>query len=215
MLQDSAVDKLLGLDPETVIDYERKNQCDPEFALNPRIRDSWVGLASNVLNTSYQDLFDLLTALNLPAGTRVVDLGSGFGRLGLVIGLGFAGLEFTGVECWQHRLQAAQEIAKKMQMSNVHFEHGDLLSGDYQIPEADIYFSYLTSSDPQSLKSILEKLIQTHNRNYFRLVTKKVAPDLMNRLAPSLSLLKTHGNTLGPFFIYEHNPISSITENQA
>lgn len=95
-----------------------------------------------MLLTSYVDIQAGLRAAALAPGTRVIDLGTAFGRPGMVIGLTRPDLDFIGYEIVAERVAEADRAAKALGLKNVAFVEQDLAAPDFRIPEAGCYFLY-------------------------------------------------------------------------
>src|SRR5665213_1564194 len=67
---------------------------------------------------------ELVRALALPSGSRVLDAGSGEGRVALRLAKEFT-LRITGVDLVEHSVVAAQRLAAKHPDIEIHFEQGD------------------------------------------------------------------------------------------
>ena len=95
------------------------------------------------VQTSYMTLVLALETLRLPHGSKVIDLGSGYGRMGLVVGLLRPDLEFTGYEFVPHRVAASKASADHAGVgARVRFITQDLSLADFAIPAADAYYLY-------------------------------------------------------------------------
>lgn len=95
------------------------------------------------VQTSYVTIFNVLDHLNLPKGAHLVDLGSGFGRVGLVTGLWREDLRSTGYEYVEHRVKASRASADRAGISSrVQFFTQDLSDEQFEIPSADAYYLY-------------------------------------------------------------------------
>lgn len=95
------------------------------------------------VQTSYLTLALALRSLNLKSGARLIDLGSGYGRLGFVVGLLRPDIEFIGYEYVSHRVLAANKSAQHIGINkHVKFITQDLSDKHFQIPTADAYYLY-------------------------------------------------------------------------
>ncbi|HOB93621.1 MAG TPA: methyltransferase domain-containing protein [Aquabacterium sp.] len=91
-------------------------------------------------STSYQDLVTLFDHLALPAGSRFVDLGCGFGRAGFVAALLCQDVCFVGYELVAERVAAAQRAAARLGLRQLVFETADL--SRVQPVDADVYYVF-------------------------------------------------------------------------
>lgn len=91
--------------------------------------------------TSYASIVNVLTELELAPGAHVMDLGSGYGRLGLIAGLWRDDLRATGYEFVGARVDCANAAAARTGTAGrVRFETRDL--GRFAVPAADVYYMY-------------------------------------------------------------------------
>ncbi len=186
-MTDLDLDLYFKIYSEEITKFERKNLGEDFFFYNKRFSDSWLGLDPDVLNTSYNDFRTLLKRLNLAAGKKIVDLGCGYGRLGLLIGKEFPDLKFDGYEYWPHRLEPALRASIQHRMKNISFKMRDLLDENYHFPIGDVYFVYLMSSSPSNMEMLFSRL-QSIATPETIIITRKISEPLMMQWAPWLGL---------------------------
>lgn len=110
------------------------------------------------VQSSYAMFLTTLSKLQLKGGSKVVDLGSGYGRFGFVIGLAYPELHFTGFEFVKERVIQANEISKNFGLNKmVNFIEQDLSTEAFEIPQADLYYMYDPFLDT-TYKSLFKKL---------------------------------------------------------
>lgn len=135
------------------------------------------------VQSSYSTLLNALREINPAQGTRFIDLGSGYGRAGLVIGLLRPDIDFIGYEYVPHRVDIANSSVKNLDMqSHVHFYTQDLASLDFKVPEADIYYMY----DPftkETYKYVLDQLQEIGRHRKIAIATKGNARDWMDEFS--------------------------------
>lgn len=114
------------------------------------------------VQTSYSTIFRLLDHLRLPEGAHLVDLGSGFGRVGLAAGLWRGDLRFSGYEYVGHRVEAARASAKRsgLDEARVRFLRQDLGEAGFRLPVAEVYYLY----DPFSQETYRRVFAQIEKR---------------------------------------------------
>jgi SAM-dependent methyltransferase len=118
----------------------------------------WAGLDPETLQTPYPEIGRMLTALELPPGSEVVDLGAAYGRMGLVIARFFPELRFRGFEISSFR---AEEGARFLScFPNTHLSQADVTASGFPFPDADAYFLY----DFHHLESLLRVLDRIRER---------------------------------------------------
>lgn len=109
------------------------------------------------VQTSYTTILKALRNLGLARGARLIDLGSGYGRVGLVTGLWREDLNFTGYEYVGHRVEASRASAARAGIGDrVNFVEQDLSAKDFAIPSAEAYYMF----DPFSADTYLHVLNQ-------------------------------------------------------
>lgn len=132
------------------------------------------------VQSSYSTLLNALREINPAQGTRFIDLGSGYGRAGLVVGLLRPDIDFIGYEYVPHRVDIANSSVKNLEMqSHVHFFAQDLAALDFKIPEADIYYMY----DPftkETYTYVLDQLQEIGRHRKITIATKGNAREWMD-----------------------------------
>lgn len=121
------------------------------------------------VQTSYSSILLALDRAQVPQGARVLDLGSGYGRVGFVLGLLRPDVSFTGYEYVDHRVQDSKAVAAKAGLANVDFETQDL--SHFDLPRADVYYMY----DPFSRETyayVLNQLIAIGRTDPVTIITK-------------------------------------------
>ncbi|MEM6293153.1 MAG: hypothetical protein AAGA54_17895 [Myxococcota bacterium] len=141
-LSNRALDRLLGFDVEGVADLARRRiDDDPEL----EGKWCWQGPGEDVTQTRYEDFVAL--ARTLDTGTHIVDLGSGFGRLGFVLGLLRPDVRFTGLEVVRERVAESVRVTRALGLSRgVVHRCADL--AHHRVPDADAYFLFFSFPEP-------------------------------------------------------------------
>lgn len=151
------MDEILG------INYE----LDQEMANENRER-VFEGAGAGV-QTSYSSILLALDRVRPREGARVLDLGSGFGRVGFVLGLLRPDLDFTGYEFVDHRVRDCTAVASRAGLEKTSFATQDLSA--FTIPSADVYYMY----DPfnrETYETVLHQLIAHGRANEITIITK-------------------------------------------
>jgi hypothetical protein len=117
---------------------------------------TWIGLDPQVIQTPYAELVEILGLLDLEGGKKVVDLGAGYGRMGIVLNSLYPSSSFLGLELVKERVTEGMRIFKKLSLSAELIEQ-DLTQDNVEIPMADIYFIY-DFGEIKHIKKILELL---------------------------------------------------------
>ncbi len=126
------------------------------------------------VQTSYATILDILEHLQLPANSHVIDLGSGYGRLGLIGGLWRSDLQFTGYEFVAHRVDVSQKSAARTGLTaRVRFHEQDLGDPSFQIPAADVYYMYDPFNE-QTYGQVLDRLLNVAREQPITIVSKAI-----------------------------------------
>lgn len=124
------------------------------------------------VQSGYSTVLTALEKLYPSVGSRFIDLGSGYGRVGLVVGLMRPDLDFIGYEFVQHRVDIANTSTQNLGLENhVHFLTQDLSLKEFQIPEAEVYYMYDPFSE-ETYGHVLSQLIMISRRRKITIVTK-------------------------------------------
>ena len=103
---------------------------------------TWVGLSHQTLQTPYSELKQICELLNPADGSRLVDLGAGYGRMGLVLNVFYPKAFFIGYEYVQERVEEGKRVLLENNCHHSSLHVQDLTAADFQLPEADFYFLY-------------------------------------------------------------------------
>ncbi len=124
------------------------------------------------VQSGYSTVLTALENLSLKPGDRFIDLGSGYGRVGLVVGLMHPEVNFVGYEYVPHRVKIAADSTERLSMEkHVHFLTQDLSLKEFQIPEAEIYYMYDPFSE-DTYGHVLSQLIELAKHRKVMIVTK-------------------------------------------
>ncbi len=125
----------------------------------------WIGLDLQVLQTPYSEILAMLNHVNLKKGQHIIDLGAGYGRMGMVVGYLFPTLSFIGFEFVKERVIDGNKVYQEHNLSNSQMSYADLAAEDFIIPDADLYFIYDFGSK-KDVYVVLEKLrIKAQSKN--------------------------------------------------
>lgn len=132
------------------------------------------------VQSSYATTLMALRYLNMTKGSRFIDLGSGYGRIGLVVGLMRPDIKFTGYEFVKERVDIANQSTTHLQMEeHVEFITQDLSDVNFKIPEAEIYYIFDSFTDA-SYSFIMDQLNVMTQSKKMVVVTKGNAKLWMN-----------------------------------
>lgn len=100
---------------------------------------TWIGLNPAQLQTPYGEFVELLEKIDLNQYENIIDLGAGYGRLGLLIGLFYPKLNFLGVELVKERVDEGNRVYKKLLIKNSKLIYGHI---NKFLSKSDLYFIY-------------------------------------------------------------------------
>lgn len=167
-LGDECLDRILGLNERKV----KTELFGKNLKALYRNEDIYLDLDPEDLFTPYRVLVQISNQLKFKAGDTLVDLGSGLGRVGIVLGLLNPKLNFLGFELMKERHQQAQAASKHLGLSNrIKFVCGDL--SRTLIPAASYYylfnpFSYLT------LRRVFQEIYRNSESKKIRVLMAQV-----------------------------------------
>ncbi|MAZ48527.1 MAG: hypothetical protein CME65_08185 [Halobacteriovoraceae bacterium] len=121
---------------------------------------AWIGLHPQALQTTYNDIFAAFDYLSKEDISRVVDIGAGYGRVGLVLSSFFPNAQFLGIELVAQRVHEGNRIFKKFNLTNCEIINQNVVEEVQKIPDADMYFIYdfsVKSDIDIVLETVLEK----------------------------------------------------------
>ncbi len=133
---------------------------------------TWPHLLPDGYNTSYRLLDEMLLRANLKDGDIVVDMGSGLGRLGILIGKKYPNLKYVGYEFWMDRIQPAMNVAQQDGLRNVNYVHADFSTPDFTLVRGDLFFAYQPNSSNEIMAVMTKKLREVAKHKAIRVVTR-------------------------------------------
>lgn len=170
------LDRQLGFQCEAIekqIVEKYPSQSDQEL---------WIGKDYQGIQTPYSELVEVIERVALSDGSTWVDLGAGYGRMGLVIAACFPKLRFRGYEFVQERVNEARRVFPEMQI-----EQADLAAAGFEMPDAEGYFLYDFGTEA-AIESVLEKLKHVARRQQIVAIGRgKRSRHLIDRRHPWLS----------------------------
>lgn len=123
---------------------------------------TWVGLDFQILQTSYHDLKNLFEIIKPGPNERIVDLGAGYGRVGIFLHHFYPKTEFLGIELVKERVNEGNRLLQSLGSVNKSMIATDL-NELTELPEGDIYFIY-DFGTVTHIKKILDLLKDTKKR---------------------------------------------------
>lgn len=123
---------------------------------------TWVGLDFQILQTTYHDLKILFEVIKPMSSEKIVDLGAGYGRVGIFLHHFYPRSEFLGVELVEERVREGNRILSSLKSFNKKMSALDLNAIE-ELPQGDIFFIYDFGS-ANHIKKILDQLKKTPKR---------------------------------------------------
>lgn len=118
---------------------------------------TWIGLHPQILQTPYSEIYEFLHLFQLEPPKKIVDLGGGYGRIGLVMSSLFPDCQFLGYEVVSKRAKEANRIFELLGLENCSMVETDIMQNEFVLPDADLYFIY-DFSHPSDIKHVLQLL---------------------------------------------------------
>jgi hypothetical protein len=135
------------------------------------------------VQSGYSTILLALHGMRAERGSRVVDLGSGYGRVGLVFALLRPDMKITGYEYVPHRVDVSNRAAESLGLQDsLHYAVQDLSSVSFSIPDADVYYMYDPFSD-DTYRHVLEQLVAVSKSRAITIVTKGEARGWLTAVA--------------------------------
>jgi hypothetical protein len=131
-------------------DMFQKNDANEE-------RQFWIGLDIQSLQTPYSEIVEMIQKLKPKAGDVWLDLGAGYGRIGLILGLLCSGVNFFGYEFIAERVNEGNRVLDSWQIKNGGLLQADLVQDKIDFEKGDVFFLYDFGSRSDVYK-VLEKL---------------------------------------------------------
>lgn len=124
------------------------------------------------VQSGYSTILVAIQQLNILPNTRFIDLGSGYGRMGLILGLVRPDIQFIGYEYVEHRVDISRAAAEKFEIQDqVQFLTQDLSDKEFNIPNAEIYYMYDPFTE-DTYRHVLSQLISISHKQKISIATK-------------------------------------------
>ena len=133
---------------------------------------TWIGLHPQALQTPYCDIYGALRFLDESVDiNHVVDIGAGYGRVGLVLNSLVPEARFTGYEILKQRAQEGNRVYSKFNLNKCQIKLENVLEEGFDLPDADIYFIY-DFSEKDDINQVLRSLKSRQDRLKFYLIIR-------------------------------------------
>lgn len=124
------------------------------------------------VQSSYSTTISAFQYLNLAKGSSFIDLGSGYGRIGLILGLMRPDIQFAGYEFVKERVDIANKASIRLAINDhVQFIAQDLSDPIFKIPMANTYYIYDSFTD-ETYVTIMDQLQRISQSKRITIVTK-------------------------------------------
>jgi hypothetical protein len=165
----------------------------------PKNRDQewWIGLPTHALLTPYSELRKMLSLLDPVGGSKVVDLGAGYGRMGFVLSRHYPDVRFVGYEIVEKRVREATRCLEIHGCKKAEMLCEDLSVPEFKLAVADFYFIYDYGSRMAISKTLKDLQIIARRRPIVVIGRGRLSRDLIEKENPWLSGVNApehHGN---------------------
>ncbi len=163
---------------------------------------TWIGLDPDQLQTTYCEFYEAISVLEPKPREVFCDLGAGYGRLGILIGLLFEKINFVGLEIVKERVEEGARIYQQLDLENVKLYCEPLVAG--KIAKADYYFIYDFGTVVE-IDDVLNKLSKYVKYGTIKIIARgRGVRTLINNKHPWLSdIYQSFENS---FVIYSSGP---------
>lgn len=152
-----------------------------------RGNQTWVGLSHQTLQTPYSELKQMCEFLNPASGSRLVDLGAGYGRMGLVLAALYPEVFFLGYEYVPERVFEGRRVLEAFHCTQSLLEVQDLTAEDFQLPVAEYYFLYDYGTVAHIRKTLGQLELMAMKKNFKVIARGKGTRSLIQYEHPWLS----------------------------
>jgi hypothetical protein len=113
--------------------------------------------------SDWSTLIKALDTMELQPNQTVSDLGSGIGRLGLLVGLLWPDVNFIGLEIVSIRVNFANNLARQNGFTNISFKVSDLGDENIVLPDAEHIYMF-NPTNPETSELLTNKLVELATR---------------------------------------------------
>lgn len=170
-LQAEKLDKIFGFELNQIEKDLVLKKSELQKSLADQDRQFWIGLDIQALQTPYSEIVDMIQKLNPKATETWIDLGAGYGRIGLILGLLCSDVYFHGYEYIAERVLEGNRIREKWQIKNGGLYRADLNHDVIDFEKGDVFFLYDFGSR-SDVFHVLEKLKQVAAKKSIRVIAR-------------------------------------------
>ena len=147
-------------------------QLDRDMEVNPFARERLYQRAGVGVQSGYSTILLALHRIESKDGSTFIDLGSGYGRVGLVCALLRPDIQVTGYEFVPHRVDVSNNATRSLGLQDsLRFQVQDLSSESFRIPIADVYYLYDPFTE-ETYRYVLEQIVALSRKKRITVVTK-------------------------------------------
>lgn len=158
-------DELMGVDH---VALEMREDAEGMRASKQDAQNLGLGSTHSNWFSNHSQIIHMLQEAHDRGIRRVVDLGSGTGRVGLLAAFLFPDMSFVGLDIYAPRIQAAQAAAERWGFQRrIQFRVQDLLDRKQAVPEADLYYIFGPTNDPEINNGVVNRLREVYDRRNF------------------------------------------------
>lgn len=153
---------------------------------------TWVGLDPQTLNTPYSELSAICDFLKPKDNELMVDLGAGYGRLGLVLQKQYPSVKFVGYELVRERVDEGNRVFEIEGCSNARLFMQDLMKESFELPHAEYYFIY-DFGKTEHIRKTMKQLEILADSHHFKVIARgKGSRSIIEHEHPWLTCLDVH-----------------------
>jgi hypothetical protein len=134
-------------------------------------KQEWIGLDIQIFQTPYSEILDMLQFIKPNKNDHWIDFGAAYGRMGIVIGLYYPQMKFTGFEINQARVDEGNRIFDQWQLKNSNLYCQDISNQDFKIESANVFFIY-DFGTRDDIYILLEKLKEKARHQSIKVITR-------------------------------------------
>ncbi len=136
--------------------------------------EDWIGTDPQIFQTPYEELEEIIEFMGFSIEPRNwVDLGAGYGRMGLVLHERRPCDDFVGIEYVSERVDEAQRVyaVQGLDPATHQIRFANLTDEAFALPKGEIYFVY-DFGDRESIETVLKKLRNLAHSQRFKVIAR-------------------------------------------